>query len=71
MDGKPAAEPGGPRRRQGHRLSLARLAALLGHEAISVCAMIANRASLDFTEDYKPVVQDLIKFTLEGLMQKD
>ena len=45
------------------------LSALLGHEAISICAMIANRASLEFTRDYKPVISKLIKFTLEGLSQ--
>ena len=45
------------------------LAALLGHQAITICAMIANRASLEFTGDYKPVVNNLIKFTLEGLCQ--
>ena len=47
------------------------LASLLGHEAISVCAMIANRASGEFTADYKPVVYDLIKFTLDGLTRED
>ena len=47
------------------------LSALLGHEAISICAMIANRASLEFTRDYKPVVQKLIKITLDGLSQID
>ncbi len=43
------------------------LARLLGHKAVTVCAMIANRASLEFTEDYKGVVNKLIKFTLEHL----
>ena len=43
------------------------LARLLGHEAVTLCAMIANRASLEFTEDYKGLVNKLIKFTLEYL----
>jgi len=47
------------------------LAALLGHEAISVCSMIANRASRDFTEDYLPVIKKLIKRTLDGLSRID
>jgi uridine phosphorylase len=43
------------------------LATLLGHRAITLCAMIANRASFEFTEDYKGIVNKLIKFTLEHL----
>ncbi len=47
------------------------LAALLGHEAITVCAMIANRANHEFTKDYRPVVNALIRLTLEGLTKLD
>ncbi len=43
------------------------LAELLGHQAVTLCAMIANRASLEFTEDYKGIVKKLIKFTLKYL----
>jgi uridine phosphorylase len=43
------------------------LAALLGHQAVTLCAMIANRASLEFTQDYTGLVNKLIKFTLEHL----
>ncbi|KPL16763.1 MAG: phosphorylase [Bacteroides sp. SM1_62] len=43
------------------------LAQLLGHRAVTLCAMIANRTSQEFTEDYKGVVNKLIKFTLEHL----
>jgi uridine phosphorylase len=46
------------------------LAKLLGHQAVTLCAMIANRSSLEFTEDYKGVVNKLIKFTLEHLCSK-
>jgi uridine phosphorylase len=43
------------------------LAKLLGHRAVTLCAMIANRTSQEFTKDYKGVVNKLIKFTLEHL----
>ena len=43
------------------------LAKLLGHQAVCLCAMIANRASGEFTDDYKGVVNKLIIFTLEHL----
>jgi uridine phosphorylase len=46
------------------------LAQLLGHQAVTLCAMIANRASHEFTEDYRGVVNKLIKFTLEHLYTK-
>ena len=43
------------------------LAQLLGHKAVTLCAMIANRSSLEFTEDYKGIVKKLIIFTLKHL----
>lgn len=43
------------------------LSALLGHQAITLCTMIANRASLEFTDDYKNNVNKLIKFTLDHI----
>jgi uridine phosphorylase len=43
------------------------LSRLLGHQAITLCTMIANRASLEFTEDYKASVNKLIIFTLQHL----
>lgn len=43
------------------------LAALLGHHAITVCAMIANRVTGEFTRQYKPVMEKLIAFTLGQL----
>jgi uridine phosphorylase len=45
------------------------LSALLGHEAVTLCAVLANRATLEFTKDHDPVVNNLIKFTLEELCQ--
>jgi uridine phosphorylase len=46
------------------------LSRLLGHQAVTVCVMIANRATMEFTADYKGVVNKLIKFTL-GLLCPD
>lgn len=43
------------------------LAALLGHQAVTICAMIANRITGEFTRNYKPVMDKLISFTLEQL----
>jgi uridine phosphorylase len=43
------------------------LSRLLGHQAATLCTMIANRATLEFTADYKASVSKLIKFTLEHL----
>ena len=43
------------------------LASLLGHEAVTICAMIANRITGELTKNYKPVMDKLISFTLEQL----
>lgn len=43
------------------------LSRLLGHQAVTLCSMIANRASREFTDDYKASVNNLIKFTLEHI----
>jgi len=40
------------------------LSKLLGHKALSLNAVIANRATGTFSEDYKKVVRDLIIYTL-------
>jgi uridine phosphorylase len=47
------------------------LAKLLGHQAVTLCAMIANRGSLEFTADYKGIINKLVKFTLEHLCSKN
>ena len=41
------------------------LASLLGHQAVSICAMIANRITGEFTKDYLPVIDKLISFTIK------
>jgi uridine phosphorylase len=43
------------------------LSAMLGHEAITVCAIIANRFSKTYSEDYNIPVGELIKIVLERI----
>ncbi len=45
------------------------LSKLLGHKALSMNAIIANRATGEFTKDSKKVVDDLIIYCLEKLVQ--
>jgi uridine phosphorylase len=43
------------------------LSALLGHQALSLNAIIANRASGTFSEDPYKAVDELIAYTLEKI----
>lgn len=43
------------------------LSKLLGHHAIALCAIIANRPKGEYSKDYKPVVKELIKTVLDRL----
>lgn len=43
------------------------LASMLGHQAVAICAMIANRATGEITKEYIPVMDKLISFTLDRL----
>lgn len=45
------------------------LSKLLGHHAVSMNAIIANRADGTFSKDYKKVVEDLIEYTLNKLIE--
>ncbi len=47
------------------------LSALMGHEALTICVAIANRITLSFLEDYKPHVDQLIRITLNKLVEND
>ena len=47
------------------------LAKLLGHRAVSMNAIVANRATGMFSEDSSKVIDDLIKYTLERISQPD
>jgi len=44
------------------------LAAMLGHNAVTVCAIIANRTIKQFSKDYKKTVDTLIEQVLESLI---
>ena len=46
------------------------LSKLLGHQAVSLNAIIANRAACTFTKDTKKVVENLIVYGLEQLAKK-
>lgn len=43
------------------------LSSLMGHEACTVCAVVANRYANSFSKDYKPVISKLIDQVLERL----
>jgi uridine phosphorylase len=43
------------------------LSAMLGHRACTACAIIANRAKLEYSKDYKPVIENLVITVLERL----
>lgn len=45
------------------------LAALLGHKALSMNAIIANRATGEFSKDPKEIVAELITYTLNKLVE--
>jgi uridine phosphorylase len=47
------------------------LAALLDHQAVTVCVAIANRITLEFLEDYHSAVDGLIAHVLEKLTEND
>lgn len=47
--------------------AIAGLATLLGHDAATVCCIIANRYLHESQPDYKPFVKRLIEMSLERL----
>ena len=47
--------------------AIAGLSKLLGHEAITICAIIANRASETYSKDYKKIVESLIIYVLKRI----
>jgi len=60
-------------RYNGHRIcnlemetsALYGLGAMLGHETLTVCVLIANRVSKQFSQDYKKPVRELVEKVLE------
>ena len=47
------------------------LSKLLGHDALSLNAIIANRANGTFSKDYKKTIDNLIKYTLDKISETD
>ncbi len=45
------------------------LSTLLGHRALTICVIIANRVTKSFSKDYKPRVEALIEYTLNKLTE--
>jgi uridine phosphorylase len=45
------------------------LSKLLGHEAVTVCAIIANRITKEYSKDYKPIIQSLVKHVLDSITE--
>ena len=45
------------------------LSALLGHQAASICVILANRALGTYDPNYKESVKDMILFVLERLAE--
>jgi uridine phosphorylase len=43
------------------------LGKLMGHEMLTICVIIANRVSKEYSKDYKPLMDQLIRTVLERL----
>jgi len=43
------------------------LSRLLGHDAITICAIIANRSTKEFSKDYHPIIKQLVEIVLERI----
>jgi len=43
------------------------LSALLGHKALTICAVIGNRVSGEFINDYKPLIKELAHIVLQTM----
>ena len=39
----------------------------LGHNCLTVCVLIANRCTKDFSQDYKPHVEELVRTVLDRI----
>ncbi len=44
------------------------LSRILGHQALTICLIIANRESKEFLQDYKPVMKKLIELCLNAII---
>jgi len=45
------------------------LSKLMGHDSVTICAIIANRVIKDATKDYQPAIKSLIEQTLKKLSE--
>lgn len=45
------------------------LSKLMGHDSVTICAIIANRVIKDATKDYQPAIKNLIEQTLKKLTE--
>ncbi|MCD6565039.1 MAG: phosphorylase, partial [Bacteroidales bacterium] len=45
------------------------LAKMLGHKAVTICAIIANRATKTFSKDYQATVRELVEYTLDRIVE--
>jgi len=47
------------------------LAGLLGHHALTICAIIANRVVREYSSDYKKIVEKLMRrLTIHNIIDK-
>ena len=47
--------------------ALAGMSKMMGHKAMTVCAIIANRVALESNANYKVSTEDLIKIVLDRM----
>jgi uridine phosphorylase len=47
------------------------LSRLLGHEALTICLIIANRATLEANENYHPYMAELVEYVLDKVSSED
>lgn len=47
------------------------LAALLGHRAVSICCVIANRITGEFVKDHEKLMKEIIVFTLDHIIENE
>jgi uridine phosphorylase len=49
--------------------AIAGLSKLLGHQAVTMCAIIANRVTKTAFDDYKPSIKTLVEKVLESIVK--
>jgi uridine phosphorylase len=61
---------------EGHRITnfemetsaLYGLSALMGHESITICALVANRATCEYNPYHGPVIKELVEMVLDRII---